>query len=157
MQWNFPYHATFAFPERFHLLRASLNNIGHFLFSQLSMFRSQHRPAVVELFARYDRIILLATSCGLELLRNLQLPAEVRQRVHVFACGPVSLGLPEVASCLMIQGEDDVISRCFHWRVRHRFPCSHMGYLLAPETLRLFDQFCREALGDAPAETSATP
>jgi hypothetical protein len=64
----------------------------------------------------------------------------------VFACGPVSLGMPNVATSFMIQGQHDFISRAFHRRVQRRFPCSHMGYLLASETLNEFNEFFSRTL-----------
>lgn len=138
---NFPYHATFPFPEPFNLLRASVNNVLHYSRSRFPAFAKTHRDAVAQVLAPYDTILLLAGSCGLELFNNLGLPAELRQRIHIFACGPVSRRAPEVASCIMVQGMHDWLSRFYHPRVDHRYPCPHMGYLLAPETLRLFNAY----------------
>lgn len=143
LRHNFPWQETFPFPEPFHLLSASWNNVRHYFESRRPVFREQHRAGVVELFARHDAVILLAGSCGLELLNNLDLPAETRGRLHVFAYGPVSRRRPEVASCFMVQGEGDVISRTFHRHAEARFPCPHMGYLAAAETRRLFESFYR--------------
>lgn len=138
-QWlphNFPYHATFPFPEPFNLLRASINNVQHYLRSRLPSFAAAHRDAVTAVLQPYHTILLLAGSCGLELFNNLQLPASLRQRIHVFAYGPVSRQRPQVASYLMVQGTHDWLSRHFHRQVHHRYPCPHMGYLQAPETLQ---------------------
>lgn len=146
LKHNFPWQETFPFPEPFRLLNASWSNVRHYFESRRAAFREQHRAEVVERFAGLDAVILLAGSCGLELLNNLDLPVETRQRLHVFAYGPVSRRRPEVASCFMVQGERDVISRAFHREVDARFPCSHMGYLAAPETLRLFEAFYRGVL-----------
>lgn len=141
-QWlphNFPYHATFPFPENFPLLRASVNNVLHYTRSRLASFAKTHRAAVAQVLDPYDTILLLAGSCGLELFNNLGLPAALRQRIHLFACGPVSRRLPDVASHLLVQGTHDWLSRLYHPRVDHRYPCPHMGYLRAPETLALFN------------------
>jgi hypothetical protein len=146
LQHNFPWQETFPFPEPFRLLSASLNNVRHYFRSRTPGFRDQHRPEVLARFAQYDAVILLAGSCGLELLNNLELPAEMRQRLHVFAYGPVSRCRPEAASSFLVQGRGDVISRAFHRHVDARFPCPHMGYLESAETLRLFDAFYRRVL-----------
>lgn len=143
LRHNFPWQETFPFPEPFRLLSASWNNLRHYFVSRRSAFREQHCPQVVARFAHYDAVILLAGSCGLELLNNLDLPAETRQRLHVFAYGPVSRRRPDVASCFLVQGERDVISRTFHRHVDARFHCPHMGYLAVTETLRRFDDFYR--------------
>ncbi len=143
LRYNFPWQETFPFPEPFRLLSASWNNVRHYVASRKPAFREQHRAQVVAMFSQYETIILMAGSCGLELLNNLDLPAEIRQRLHVFAYGPVSRHRPDVASCFLVQGERDLISRTFHRQVDARFPCPHMGYLAAAETLRLFDAFYR--------------
>ena len=146
LQHNFPWQETFPFPEPFRLLSASWNNLRHYVESRTPAFREQHRSEVAARFVRYDAVILLAGSCGLELLNNLELAVETRQRLHVFAYGPVSRCMPEVASSFLVQGRRDVISRVFHRDVDARFPCPHMGYLAADETLRLFDAFYRRVL-----------
>lgn len=144
---NFPYVRTGPFPAHVSLLSASLNNILHCLSSLTPQFRARHRDAVLRVFDGHDPVILLAGSCGLELLNNLHLPRPLLQRLHVFACGPVSRRLPSTASCRIIQGEHDLLSRCCHRNAHHRVPCSHLGYLAAPETLRHFNAFCAAVLG----------
>lgn len=146
LRHNFPWQETFPFPEPFRLLSASLNNVRHCFQSRTPEFREKHHSEVVARFAQYDAVILLAGSCGLELLNNLELPLDARQRMHVFAYGPVSRRRPEVASTFMVQGGHDLISRVFHRHVDARFPCPHMGYLEAAETLQLFDAFYRRVL-----------
>lgn len=143
LQYNFPWQETFPFPVRFRLLSASWNNLWHYFESRRPAFRENHCSEVVARFAQYDAVILLAGSCGLELLNNLDLPAETRQRLHVFAYGPVSRHRPEVASYFLVQGVGDVISRTFHRHVDAHVFCPHMGYLAAAETLRQFDAFYR--------------
>lgn len=146
---NFPYHATFPFPEPFNVLRASVNNVLHYSRSRLASFANTHRAAVAQVLEPYDTILLLAGSCGLELFNNLDLPETLRQRIHIFACGPVSRRAPEVASHLMVQGTHDWISRFHHPRVHHRYPCPHMGYLFAPETLPLFNAYYHRVISPA--------
>ena len=146
LRHNFPWHETFPFPETFRLLSASWNNVRHYFASRRPAFRAKHRASVAGLFAKYDAVILLAGSCGLELLNNLDLPSETRQRLHVFAYGPVSRRRPDVASCFMVQGKRDMLSRWYHRQVDARFPCPHMGYLAAEETMRLFETFHRRVM-----------
>lgn len=145
---NFPFQETFAFPESVGLLRASLNNVRHFVESMLPAFQRRHRAQVIKLFAAHEAVILLAGSCGVQLLHQLDLPAEILRRVHVFAYGPVSFQRPSTASLFVVQGKNDLLSRCFYPAANHRLVCSHMDYLRAPETLALFHSFYRRVLHD---------
>lgn len=144
--WNFPYHPTEAFPESYPLLAASWNNLMHFLTAQRRCFPRLYRDAVVECFSEYRKIILIAYSCGFELLRQLDLPPNLLSRIHVFACGPVSFGRPLVASLCIVQGKQDIFSRLFHRRVDYRCACGHLNYLESAETMRHFQAFCAEVL-----------
>lgn len=146
LKCNFPYIPTTPFPDSVPLLTASLNNAAHYMFSRGQRFRKQNQQAVVSAFADVDCIILLAGSCGLELLNNLALPAELRRKMHVFACGPVSRAMPEVASFYSAQGIHDWISRAFHRQANLRFPCSHMNYLNSPITLSAFNSFVERSI-----------
>lgn len=146
LPWNFPWVETFPFPETFHLLRASVNNVRHYLASRKPAFAEKHRADMERVLSRHDKLLLVAGSCGLELLNNLHLPAELRSRIHVFACGPVSRQRPEVASFFIVQGQHDWLSRWYHPQADARIRCPHMGYLAAPETLRLFDAFYEQII-----------
>lgn len=148
--WNFPYHETYPFPASVPLLRASLNNTWQYWRSRFPSFGQRHREEIVARFARYDTVILLAGSCGLELLNNLALPAETLQRIHLFAYGPVSRRPPATASSRLLQGETDGLSRLCHRQVDHRIRCGHMDYLAAPETLAHFNAYCRGILPGLP-------
>lgn len=147
LPWNFPYLGSDPFPPRFSILLASLNNTTDFLLSRTPSFRRRHRAHILEVFDRQPVIVLLAGSCGLELLANLHLPASTLARLHVFAYGPVSRKRPQVASLFLLQGKHDLLSRCFHRHVHARLPCGHMGYLDHPRTLELFAEFCRTLPG----------
>jgi len=138
---NFPYMESDPFPSSVPLLRASFNNLAHYLASRKPGFPAVYRDPVHRVLDRFDQILLVAGSCGLELFNNLGLPGEIRSRIHLFAYGPVSRSLPEVASFRLVQGDRDWISRIHHRRVPHRIPCGHLGYLEHPETLRLFNEF----------------
>ena len=131
-------------------MSASVNNVLHYSRSRFASFAKAHRDAVAKVFENHDTILLLAGSCGLELFNNLHLPEALRQRIHVFAYGPVSRRPPEVASHLLVQGTHDWLSRFYHPHVDHRYPCPHMGYLLAPETLQLFNAYHHRVISTIP-------
>jgi hypothetical protein len=146
-QWlhhNFPWTETHPFPQHFSLISASFHNVSHYLASRRPAFALAHREAAVALLGQYETILLLAGSCGLELFNNLHLPEALRRRIHIFAYGPVSRQLPAVASHFLVQGTHDWLSRFYHPQVQHRYPCAHMEYLQAPETLQLFNDYHRK-------------
>lgn len=147
---NFPYTASFPYPEDTPLLAASWSNVRHYLRSRRPAFAREFAPLVSAAFAPFERIVVAAGSCGLELLNNLALPADLRARLHVFAYGPVSRRRPEVASHLLVQGRGDLLSRWFHPRVHHRIAAAHMGYLQAAETLALFRAYVGKVSGGGP-------
>jgi len=154
---NFPYTASFPYPEDTPLLAASWSNVRHYFRSRRPAFAREFAPRVSAAFAPFDRIVVAAGSCGLELLNHLALPAELRARLHVFAYGPVSRRRPEVASHLLVQGRTDLLSRWFHPRVDHRIEASHLGYLQAPETLALFRAYVGLVTGGGPLEDRQPP
>ena len=143
LEHNFPWIESPSFPGKISLATASWNNVRHCLASLGTAFRRRHRDEVIARFDPFDAVVLLAGSCGLELLDNLDLPGATRERMHVFAYGPVSRRIPRVGSVWLVQGNRDFISRAIHRRVDHVVPCGHLDYLETPGTLALFDEFYR--------------
>ena len=146
---NFPYSDLPSPAAAVPLWRASVNNSWQYLASRKTSFASRHRDPVLAAFDRYPRVVLLAGSCGLELLVNLRLPAEFLKRLHVFAYGPVSRHLPDCARLCLVQGTRDPISRWWHPAPHHRIPCHHMDYLECREMADLFRGFHRSAFTPA--------
>lgn len=107
--------------------------------SALPGFGPRYRPEVTRELRRAARTLVLAGSCGLELLRVLDLDAEVLRRVHVLAYGPVSRGLPACGVTTVV-ADGDRISRLFRPRVDHRVPGGHLDYLHRPEMRDLATQ-----------------
>jgi hypothetical protein len=145
---NFPYTAATPPFRRIPLWRASVANAHQYLDSRRLAFRRRHRPAVEALLARRERSLLLAGSCGLEFLVNLQLPRDLLDRLAVFAYGPVARRRPD-CDCLLLQGYRDRLSRWYFPRVDLRVDSGHMDYLAQAEVL----QHCRDYLAarQAPA------
>jgi len=146
---NFPYSDLPPPAGKVPLWRASVNNSRQYLASRRMSFASRHRDTVLATFDGYTRVVLLAGSCGLELLVNLRLPADFLKRLHVFAYGPVSRRLPDCAGLWLVQGKDDPISRWWHPEPQHRIPCRHMNYLECREMEGLFRGFHRSTLTTA--------
>lgn len=138
---NFPYDAATPAFRTTPLWRASVANARQYLGSRGLAFRRRHRPAVEALLARRERSLLLAGSCGLELLVNLQLPRDLLDRLAVFAYGPVARRRPD-CDCLLLQGHDDRLSRWYFPHVDVRVSAGHMDYLAQASVL----QHCRDYL-----------
>ncbi len=129
---NFPYPDIPQAFRRTPLPLASLQNLALYVRSRRPAFAAHHRPPVLAQIERAERTLFLAGSSGLELLANLDLPASVLARLHVFAYGPVARRLPN-CDVALVQGRDS-ISRLF-FRVgvpTERVACGHLGYLRDP-------------------------
>lgn len=138
---NFPYAAPQSGHVAVPLPLAAWRNLGDYIGARRPAFAARHRASVLSAFAGDGAVVLLAGSCGLELLANLQLEAAVRARLHVFAYGPVARQAPDVARLLCVQGRGDWISRV-GWRGPvHRVDGGHMDYLRQPEVRWLCEDF----------------
>lgn len=146
LRYNFPWRKCATPVREISLLEASWNNIRFCLGSMTPHFRTRFRDETMARIAGYDRVVLLAGSCGLELLDNLRFPVDLRKRLHVFAYGPVSRRVPLFASCRIIQGRNDHLSRIFHDEADHIVTCGHLDYLEQPETLAHFNSFYRTVI-----------
>lgn len=126
---NFPYTAQTPPFHRVSLLSASWHNSRQYLHARRPGFAQRHAAALTDLLHAAPHTLLLAGSCGLELLANLQLPAELAQRISVFAYGPVARQAPAAARLQALVGRQDWISR-LGWRgPRHWVRSGHMDYL----------------------------
>jgi len=147
---NFPYDAPPAHHRATPIVTASWHNARQYWMSRYPDFRRRYRADVEHLFAGAERTVVLAGSCGLELLANLDLPAPLVNRVHVFAYGPVARRRP---SChvLSVCGRVDWISKALGPRADVEVACGHLDYLRSPEVLTL----CRDFVGRVAVECRA--
>jgi hypothetical protein len=137
---NFPYVMKTPPWQPTPLLRASVNNARQFLQARRGSFRALHRNSVIALVARATRTVFLSGSCGLELLRRLELPAQTLGRIAFVAYGPVTKSRPACEG-VVVQGRRDWISRAFSsCRPDRRVACGHLDYL-ADET---FARICAD-------------
>lgn len=126
---NFPYDAQTLPFRRVSLLSASWHNSRQYLRSRQPAFARRHAAAVADLLHAAPHTLLLAGSCGLELLANLALPPALAQRCSVLAYGPVARRAPAVAHLQILVGRQDWISR-LGWRgARQWVDSGHMDYL----------------------------
>lgn len=132
---NFPYDAGTPPFQPAPLLSASWHNTRHYLRSRHARFAQAHRPAVEQLLHAAPHTLLLAGSCGLELLANLALPAALAPRLSVLAYGPVARRAPAVARLLVLVGRQDWISRLGWHGPRTWVDSGHLHYLQRPQVL----------------------
>ncbi|AHG18366.1 hypothetical protein Z042_00920 [Chania multitudinisentens RB-25] len=137
---NFPWTPQ---PEPFMttgLLRASVNNTLEYLNSRRPAFVQRYREAAIELLEAAEHTLLLSGSCGLELFNNLQLPMSLMPRVSIFAYGPVARRRPDCRH-LLVQGQQDLISRFWFSQADESIACGHMDYLQCSELVTLCKGF----------------
>lgn len=134
---NFPYDAATPDHQPAALLAASWHNTRHYLRSRRPGFAAAHGPALAQLLQAAPHTLLLAGSCGLELLANLELPPALAQRCSVLAYGPVARRAPRVARLQVLVGRQDWVSR-LGWRgARQWIDSGHMDYLQQPAVLAI--------------------
>lgn len=141
---NFPYRATSAPYRATALPIASWHNARQYLLSRRAGFAAAYADDVLARLACAEHTLLLAGSCGLELLNNLRLPRGRLAALSVFAYGPVARRRPDGCRRLwLVQGERDRLSQRFFRAdaVDHRVGCGHRDYLETPALLTLCRAF----------------
>lgn len=125
---NFPYARPSRPWRATPILLASARNTRDHLGSRHPRFARTHAEAVRARFARADRTLVLAGSCGLELLANLRLDAADLAGVHVLAYGPVARRAPAVRLEVVV-GSRDRLARPWAGRADHLIDSGHLDYL----------------------------
>ena len=133
---NFPYRPARGPWHPTPLPVASLRNARDYVESRRAGFARAHAAAVREVLARADRTLVLAGSCGLELLANLRLDADALAGVHVVAYGPVARRRPAV-SLETVTGASDTLARWSTGTPDHEIAAHHLDYLASPELRRI--------------------
>ncbi|AEO42808.1 hypothetical protein LN565_16380 [Xanthomonas euvesicatoria pv. euvesicatoria] len=139
---NYPYRRNGAPHRRTPLWRASLSNARQYLAARHARLAEADRKRVHALLDQAPMTLLLAGSCGLQLLTALQLPDALRARLAVFAYGPVCDAPSVFGQLRVVQGRSDWISRTlFDGQVDARPACGHMAYLRNAEVLAECQRF----------------
>ncbi|HEV3088708.1 MAG TPA: hypothetical protein VGX96_15970 [Candidatus Elarobacter sp.] len=132
VRYNFPFDETTPPWAAIPLWRASLNNIGQFYRSRGAAFARAHREAVLTMLSSAERTVLLAGSCGIELLNNLALPEGVLRTVFVFGYGPAARRRPACRH-LLVGSRRDLISRFWFTVPDAWVGVGHLDYLASDE------------------------
>jgi hypothetical protein len=147
---DFPYgaDAEAAVWRRAPLWRASLRNVATYLRARSPGFAAAHAPAMLALLARAEHTLLLAGSCGLELLAGLRLPAPWLRRITVIAYGPVARrAAAAVAALHVASGTRDPMAWFYRLPADCAPRCGHLGYLADP----VFRRWCAGLIRHHPA------
>ena len=136
---NFPYQEQMAPYQKVPLIRASIANLRMYLQSRRDEFTSRYRPQLCKRISQHPFTLVLAGSCGLEIINNMRLPDEIKKKLHIFAYGPVARKQPDI-SCTLVQGRRDWLSKYFFSQVDIVVNCGHMDYLQCPEVLRVLKE-----------------
>lgn len=123
---NFPYTEGSAYSE-VNILRASINNARQYL--NAGKRSDEYSGMFNKYFKNNDIIIIISGSCGLHLFNSLNLSAEIRQKISIFAYGPTAHRIPECRDIFIVQGRKDWISRLWRLPVNEYAECGHMDYL----------------------------
>jgi hypothetical protein len=130
---NFPYAPASGAWRRTPLPVASVRNTRDYLASRRAAFAREHSDTVREVLARADRTLVLAGSCGLELLANLRLAANELADVHVLAYGPVARRRPPASLETVVGRRDRLARQGGAIPADHLIGAGHLDYLGSPE------------------------
>ncbi|CAD1793639.1 hypothetical protein QSH39_011265 [Xanthomonas arboricola pv. corylina] len=127
---NYPYRSASPTYRHMPLWRASVSNARQYLAARAARVADADRTRVVALLEQAPTTVLLAGSCGLQLLTALQLPQALRTRLAVFAYGPVCNAPATFGHLRVVQGSGDWISRALCAGAPDLMPaCGHLHYL----------------------------
>jgi hypothetical protein len=130
---NFPYGPASGAWRRTALPLASVRNTRDYLGSRQPAFARAHARAVSDVLTRADRTLVLAGSCGLELLANLRLDGAALAGAHVLAYGPVARSLPEASVEIVVGRRDPLARGRAPVPPDHVIDAGHLDYLTSAE------------------------
>lgn len=140
---NFPYEKTNKRVENVNIITASISNaIQYFLFRTKWLLKKESK--LKEIINNEDKVILLVGSCGLEIIRNLSLSEEEKNKLFIISYGGVSKQKPKYKNLLLIQGDDDWIARLFIKECDIKVKSNHMNYLESEEFFNLVNNKVKE-------------
>jgi hypothetical protein len=140
---NFPYIPSGG-EEREPLWKASLHNTRQFL--SASLYRALVQEHLTHLASSTEQLVLITSSCGLEIL-NVGLSEQLTKKfLHVYALGPVAWQKPN-HPCTLIQGSSDLISKLFFRNIDIQpSDVNHMNYLDSKEVFECINNHSQQLL-----------
>jgi hypothetical protein len=139
VEQNFPYWPSTPPWRPRPLWRASLGVGCQLLGARRASFARRHQATVRAVLARAEETLFLLGSCGLELLRRLELPPSAWARISFVAYGAVARSRPACPG-LVVLGRRDWIARGRGPASDRQVDCDHLSYLQNAD----FAAICRE-------------
>lgn len=149
---NFPYVPSCSTPRPAPpLWRASMQNLRQFLIAGRVEYRQAAHRHWESLRRSCEHVVIVALSCGYEIIRQcLRIPATLAPS-HVIALGPVGWQ-SATFSCTFVQGSRDYLSKCFFRAADIVLPgLGHIGYLEHPRVIQLTNELLCGSTLQSPA------
>jgi len=140
--WNFPYvPCPESRPLPPPLWRASWHNLRQFVLASRQAYRRAARRHWEALRSSTEDLVVIALSCGLEIVNACLSDVGGCPRVRLVALGPVAWRIPRIPHVL-IQGERDYISKVFFRKVDMVLPgVGHLAYFQHPRVLHFVNEY----------------
>lgn len=141
---NFPFESNSKY-KKTNILIASLSNSLQYMLARTSWIKKKEID-FKNLLAKENKILLLVGSCGLEILRNINLSAADKDKIHVIAYGGVAKKIPDYQHLTLVQGKNDWISRLWIKRYDLLINSNHMNYLDSQEFLTFINKYIKNGV-----------
>lgn len=137
---NFPFIDKNQVYKKPHIILASISNACQYFLSK-TIWIKKHQKELRELLKTEKVLLLLVGSCGLEILRNMDLSTMDRNKIHVITYGGVAKKTPDYKYITLVQGDKDWISRLWIKEYDLIIQSDHMNYLESEELLNFTNQY----------------
>lgn len=151
---NFPYDSAVAPARCRPLWRESVSVARQYCGAKRQVFAAKRQTCMRALLAQADETVLLAGSCGLELLRRLGLSAADYAQISFVGYGVVAKQRPPCPGILVL-GESDWIARGRGPAPDRLVNCGHLDYLANADFAALCNDFIERRLSARPAHHAA--
>ena len=137
---NFPYINNNQLYKDPNIVSASISNAAQYMLSKTSWLKNkeQHFKSIIK---EENKILLLSGSCGLEIIRNMNLLKEEKEKIHIIAYGGVAKEIPDFKYLTLVQSKNDWISRIWIKDYDLMIEGNHMNYLQSSQLLNFINEY----------------
>lgn len=137
---NFPYTNNVKKYKHTNVVLASFSNALQYFLSRTKWIENKSTQ-LKHIIKENDKVLLLAGSCGLELLNNIKFSKEEKEKIHIIAYGAVARKIPDFQYLTLIQGKKDFIARIWIHIYDIKIEGHHMNYLESKEFLDFVNSY----------------
>lgn len=137
---NFPYTNEQKIYKEPNIIYASLSNALQYFLSKTSWIKKQ-TVCLKNILKEEDNLVLLVGSCGLEILKNMNLTQIEKDKIHIIVYGGVAKKIPNYQNTILVQGKSDWIARLWIKKYDIMIVSNHMNYLDSPELLSIVNNY----------------